>query len=727
MDVELKRALGLSLGAAALAALVSALMPWPQWMAVATSAAAAFGFPTWALLRYMNRHARALAAQPRVATQVDAFVQRLIDVIPQPVYIKDSESRYLAVNEAFCKERGRRAEELVGQVSWGLAKDPALADSIRAEDASVLAGNPVFKEESLPHMYSGQERFRLISKAACLDPEGRPVIVGANFDLTPWRQAERAVREALVREVDRRERFAEYVQRLIDVIPHPVYVKAPDNRYLMVNEAFVKDRGKPREALVGQPAGEPRDVEFRRVVSQEDVDVLAGKVVLKEEHRPHPYTGRERFRVVAKGSCLDPEGEPVIVCAIFDVTGWRQAERELKASLEREVERRTQVQQFIQRLIDVIPHPVYVKDADSNYAIVNDAYARDRGQSKEELIGQTSLSPRQDPGFNQTVRDEDEAVLAGKFVLKEEHRPHPFTGQDRYRVVAKGSCQDAEGRPVIVCAIVDVTGWRQAEARWMRAKEAAERANEAKSRFLANISHELRTPMHAVLSFARLGEGRTRDVEGSDKLHGYFARIVQSGENLLRLLNDLLDLSKLEAGRVDIKVQPFSLRNVLDEVIAEQAAVLDGRGLTVDIIEHEEPWVQGDPAMVAQVLRNLLSNAAKFSPERSSIGVAMAAGSLPPHTGHGPMVPAIELRVIDEGPGIPESELERVFEKFVQSSVTATQAGGTGLGLAICREIVQLHGGIIIARNRATGPGAEFVLRLPAATPEALAALREHH
>ncbi len=252
---------------------------------------------------------------------------------------------------------------------------------------------------------------------------------------------------------------------------------------------------------------------------------------------------------------------------------------------------------------------------------------------------------------------------------------------------------------------------REQTADLVAAKEAAEAANEAKSVFLANMSHELRTPLHAILSFARLGDQKVGRA-AEDRLREYFLRISTSGERLLNLLNDLLDLAKLESGHMRIETRPVALDGLVRESLAEYEAWFAAKRLHVDL--HAAPgeltaWA--DPVRFGQVLRNLLSNAVKFTPEGHAITLHLAPASL--HGPGGAEVTAVELSVSDEGVGIPEAELESVFDKFVQSSTTHTGAGGTGLGLAISREIVAAHGGVIFARNNPAG-GATFVVRLPA-------------
>ncbi len=239
------------------------------------------------------------------------------------------------------------------------------------------------------------------------------------------------------------------------------------------------------------------------------------------------------------------------------------------------------------------------------------------------------------------------------------------------------------------------------------AKQAAEAANEAKSQFLTNMSHELRTPLHGILSFAAFGvkrlvsEDATRDEQAACELREYFELIQKSGAMLLNLVNDLLDLAKLESGHMEFEFKPLNLESLVLASVDELQSLARDRGLTIETRGQGDAMAFADSARMMQVLRNLLGNAIKFSPPDGKIEVELSDRK-----------ECVEVRVLDRGPGIPEEELEAIFDKFIQSSKTRTGAGGTGLGLAICREILDAHHGRIWAENRPDG-GAVLSFLVP--------------
>jgi signal transduction histidine kinase len=226
-------------------------------------------------------------------------------------------------------------------------------------------------------------------------------------------------------------------------------------------------------------------------------------------------------------------------------------------------------------------------------------------------------------------------------------------------------------------------------------------ASKHKSNFLANMSHELRTPLNAIIGFSQVLRQRLFGPI-NEKQEEYLEDILSSGNHLLSLINDVLDLSKVEAGQVELEVNPFSLREALERgvVMVREPATEHGVRLSLEVAPGVD-LVEGDERRLRQVIFNLLSNAVKFTPAGGSVAVASTL-----------VDGEVQVSVTDSGPGIALADQERIFDEFQQTEVGAQQREGTGLGLALSKRLVELHGGRIWVESD-PGHGSRFVFTLP--------------
>jgi two-component system cell cycle sensor histidine kinase PleC len=236
------------------------------------------------------------------------------------------------------------------------------------------------------------------------------------------------------------------------------------------------------------------------------------------------------------------------------------------------------------------------------------------------------------------------------------------------------------------------------------ARRRAEAANKAKSRFLATMSHELRTPLNAIMGFSEVMEKELLGPIGSDTYREYARNIYTSGDHLLCIINEILDLSRIEAGRYDLNEETIRLTDVAEE--CQRLVKIKADAKSLQLIENfapDLPHVWADPRAMRQICLNLLSNALKFTPRGGQITLSVG------HTSDGGQF----MTVTDTGPGIPKNEIPRVLQAFGQGSLAHEAAeGGTGLGLPIVQNLIQLHGGAFDLQSELR-KGTEVTVTLP--------------
>ncbi len=302
---------------------------------------------------------------------------------------------------------------------------------------------------------------------------------------------------------------------------------------------------------------------------------------------------------------------------------------------------------------------------------------------------------------------EDALVAPGRDPAPVELRLRHANGEWRTTDVA-GRALDAHSGSLII-NVRDITERKHAE-NLQRAKEAAEEANRAKSRFMANMSHELRTPLNAIIGYSEMLQDEAADA-GQTSLIPDLQKIQGAGRHLLGLINDILDLSKIEAGRMTLSVETFALTTLIEDTLATLRPIIAQRGNTLEVRWADLPSMHSDATKVRQILYNLLSNANKFT----EAGVITLEAYTETQAGQ----PGVCIRVMDTGIGLTADQMTRIFKPFTQADDSTTRKyGGTGLGLAISKNYCAMMGGYIHVNSTGVpGQGATFTVWLPLTAP----------
>ena len=598
------------------------------------------------------------------------------------------------------RERIRRLRELGETV-------PPIEEKIIRLDGSVVDVEVVAVSFPLGGEYALHVILRDISQRKQAEEERRRHTAELSAALQQLQQeiADRGRAEQQLRELNEqleqrvRERTAEVLD-LYENAPCGYHSLDEHGLVLQMNDTELKWLGYAREEVVGRlrladlmtPQGAAR---FNALFPQ----LVASRKPWTVEWEMRCRDGSSLAFLVNAEGLWDADGRFLRNRAtVINITERKRLEESLQVNEER-----------LRLLFESSRDAIVTCDANARCIDCNPAAVAMFGvPDKQTLLGQTPVdwSPevQADGRPTQVAFVQDAAQLAQRGSLFFEWLSRRADGTP-FPTEVSLSLAEYRGERIIQAVIRDISRRKEHEAQLERAKEAAEAADRAKSTFLANMSHEIRTPLNAILGFADLLLG---ELALAPEQRQHLTTIQRSGNHLLEIINDVLELARVESGRAQLNPGPFNLYGTLDDVqrmFSLRAREL-GLGFQVDLPGGLPPSVVGDETKLRQVIINLLGNAFKFTPHGGTVVLRVRATAEPQGTLR------LDAEVEDSGPGIAPEDLSRLFEPYFQTQAGERVGGGTGLGLCISRGVARLMGGDVTARSQ-LGRGSTFRFHVP--------------
>jgi PAS domain S-box-containing protein len=648
------------------------------------------------------RYAELLVSQQRAESLADTVVERAGAL----VVLLDGEGRIVRFNQAAEKLSGYSFAEVEGKYPWDTILPPEEAAAIRKSAFESLANDPQKLAGRFTNHWLSRDGKRYLTEwtnTVVTNERGRMqymVSIGADVTEHHRMQAELRDNEERVRLA-----LASANQGLYDLnVQTGEAIVSPEYATMLGYDPaeFHETNAAWRERL------HPDDAQ---AVYQVYADYVAGRRPdYRVEFRQRTKGGDWKW-ILSLGKIMsrDAEGRPLRMLGTHtDLTERKRIEDELRhhrEQLEEVVRERTRELREAQRIAhigngywDLVSGAVTWSD--EMFALLG--YDRRQRSPSYELFER-----RVHPDDRAKMRKYNEEVLSGVRTGGIDHRLILEDGTLRWVHAEVAAHLGADGKPIGIAGILhDITARKQVEQELILAKESAERANKAKSEFLARMSHELRTPMNAILGFAQILEME----ELSSEQQEFVREIHRAGDHLLELINELLDLSRIEAGKLTITIQTTSVCEVVNEAIALSKSLIQENQISV--LNHcpHSALVLADPIRLRQVMVNLLSNAAKYNRKGGCIDIDCAL------EGDG----CIRIAVRDTGQGIEPEKLKKLFRPFERIGAEYRTIDGAGIGLALSKRITEMMSGTIGVES-VLGMGSTFWVELPVAQANQLA------
>jgi len=483
---------------------------------------------------------------------------------------------------------------------------------------------------------------------------------------------------------------------LMKNIPDHIYFKDLESRFIRISRSHAHSFGlcDPKKVIGKTDFDFFTEEHARKAFEDEQRIIRTGETISLEEKQT--WSNRQNSWVsTTKIPLRDRKGKIIGTFGISkDITKRKQAEESLLNE-----------RALFRTIIDLIPDAVYVKDSAGRKVLANPKEVQFAGKKTEaEVIGQTDFDLYPDEAAKHSLDEDQMVIQTEKSILDAEGQLIDQAGMLHWLQISKVPLRDLDGKVTGLVGVTrDVTDQKKIEQALLKAKQEAEMSNKFKSIFLANMSHEIRTPLNAIIGFSQL---MSRDKLLSDQQKEYNESIIHAGEHLLALINDILELSKIEAGRVVLSPSNIDLYTLIDDIgmIFKERVSSKNLQFICEKAADLPRYVFIDESKLRQIFVNLIGNALKFTDEGG-----IAVRSRVQKTEDGKEMLSVEVQ--DSGPGIPPDEIGKLFRHFEQTSSGISKGSGTGLGLALSRELAILMGGNITVSSE-VGKGSLFTFQV---------------
>jgi len=623
---------------------------------------------------------------------LESYAQDIVETVREPLLMLDTTLRVRSANRAFYQTFQVTSEDTENRLIYELGNGQWDIPDLRTLLEDVVPKSQVFNDFELEHTFPFIGRRVMLLNARKLRPGSHAeLLVLAMEDVTEKRRAEADLKA-----------IETYAQNIVDTVREPLLILDATLRVRSGNRAFYQtfqvSLDETENRLIYELGNGQWDIPDLRTLLE---DIVPKSSVFNDFELEHdfPAIGRRVMLLNARKLQAGHHGE-LLVLAMEDVTERRRAEADLKA-----------IETYAQNIVDTVREPLLILDTTLRVRSGNRAFYQtfrvSLAETENRLIYELGNGQWDIPDLRTLLED----IVPKSSFFNDFELEHDFPAIGRRVMLLNArKLQAGHHGELLVLAMEDVTERRRAEEDVAKAKEAAENANKTKSLFLANMSHELRTPLNAILGYSEMLHEEALELNLAS-FASDLEKISASGKHLLALINDILDLSKIEAGKMDLYLEDFDIAKMIDEVASTIQPIVDKNSnsllinLALDLGE-----MHADQIKVRQGLYNLLSNAVKFTHE-GNVTLEATRQSMDG-------ADWIVFQVTDTGIGLSPVQTLKLFKDFTQADASTTRKfGGTGLGLALTRRFCQMMGGDVTVYS-VVGKGSVFTIKLPAVVSE---------